>query len=48
MIKKKRNNNTNNNGRGDSQYEEIEEIEGFRRRNHKMCYFNKNNFFSII
>ena len=55
MIKKniQRNNYTNNNDRSDSQYEEIvenEEIEkneGFRRRNHKMYYFNKNNFFSI-
>ena len=53
MIKKniQRNKNTNKNGRSDSQYEEIEEIEeieeneGFRRRNHKMYYFNKNNFF---
>ena len=56
MIKKniQRNNNTYNNGRSDSQYEEIEEIEeneeidGFRKRNHKMNYFNKNIFFSII
>ena len=47
IIKKniQRNNYTNNNGRSDSQYEEIEEI---RRRNHKMYYFNKNIFFSII
>ena len=38
MIKKniQRNNNTNNNGRSDSQYEEIEENEGLRRRYHKM------------
>ena len=50
MIKKniQRNKNTNNNDRSDSQYEEIEENEGFRRRNHKMYYFNKNNFFSMV